>query len=52
MPNKIGARTQPCFTLLRIGKDFDDDPLYCTVPCMSSWNEVTMLGSYGDIQSS
>ena len=26
---------------------FDDDPSYCTVPCVSSWNEVIMLSSFG-----
>ena len=31
IPNKVCARMQPCFTSLRIGNDFEDDPSYCTV---------------------
>ena len=33
-PNMVGARTQPCFTPLRIGKAFDDYPSYCTESCI------------------
>ena len=47
IPKKVGAMTQSCFTPLRMGKDFDDGPSYCTVSCLSSLNEVTILSSFG-----
>ena len=35
-PKRVEASTQPCFTPLLIEKGSVEDPLYWTVPCMSS----------------
>ncbi len=47
MPKSVGARTQPCFTPLRIGKGSEDEPSYWTVPFISSWKDVTIFRSLG-----
>ena len=33
----VGAKTQPCFTPLLIGKESEVDPTKDTVPLMFSW---------------
>ena len=48
MPKSVGARTQPCFTPLLIGKGSKEEPSYCTVPCIFSWNYVMILRSVGE----
>ena len=45
MPKRVGTSTQPCFTPFLIGKGPETEPLYWTVPCMSSWKDVIILRS-------
>ena len=47
IPKSVGARTQPCFTPLRMSKGAEVEPSYTTVPFMSSWNDFTMPRSLG-----
>ena len=47
VPKSIGARTQPCLTLLRISNGSEKLPLICTVPFVSVWKYSIMLCSLG-----
>ena len=47
IPNKDGARTQPCFTPLLMSKVSDVEPLKTTVPFMSLRNDRMMLSNLG-----
>ena len=47
IPNKVGARTHPCFAPLRMLKAADVEPSKTTVPFMSSWKDLMMLRSLG-----
>ena len=47
IPNKVGARTHPYFTLLHMLKAADVELLKTTVPFMSSWKDMMMLRSLG-----
>ena len=47
IPNKVGARTQPFFTPLRMLKAADAEPSKTTVPFMSLWKDLMMLRSLG-----
>ena len=43
----IGARTQPCLTLLRVSNGSEKLSLNCTVPFVSVWKDSIMLCSLG-----
>ena len=47
IPNRVGARMQPCFTPLRMPKESDVEPSKTTVPFTSSSNDLMMLRSLG-----
>ena len=46
-PNRVGARTQPCFTPLLTGKALEVVPSKKTVLCMSWRKEVMIARSFG-----
>ena len=46
IPNRVGARTQPCFTPLRLLNAADVELSKTTVPFMSSWKDLLMLRSW------
>ena len=48
MLNRIGARTQPCFTLLMIGKDPERSLFNLIWPCWSLCSCLTMLRNFGE----
>ena len=41
IPKGVEAKTQPCFTLLLMGKGSEQDPSYMTF--LSSWKETTKM---------
>ena len=47
IPKSVGAKTQPCFTLLSIGKESEVDPLKDTMPLMLSCYETIIVRSLG-----
>lgn len=48
-PNKVHGRDTASHHC-EFGKILDD-PSYCTVPWMSSWNDVIIISTFGDVQS-
>ena len=47
IPNRVGAKTQPCFTPLLTGKGSEVAPSKQTVLCMPWWKEVMTARSFG-----
>ena len=45
IPDRVGARTQPCFTPLRMSKGSDVEPSKTTVPFMFLSRDLMMLRS-------
>ena len=43
IPKRVGARTHPCLTLLRMSKGLEELPLNCTDPFMFVWKDSIML---------
>ena len=47
IPNKVGAKTQPCLTSLTTSKGWDIEPSNCIVLLMFSWKAMIMLSRIG-----
>ena len=47
MPNSVGERTQPCFTLLRILHESTVEQLKTSVPFILDCKNLKMLSSFG-----
>ena len=46
MLNRVGARTQPCFTPLMMGKDPERSLFNLSWPCWSLWSWITMMRNF------
>ena len=44
--NRVGASTQPCFTLLETGNGAEVSPLSCSLASMPSWNWRIMAKNF------